>query len=84
MIPCPECNSVEVYAYERFIGANSSDGPSLLPKLGSNWLLPALFLPVVCKNCGLARFYASEEAREKLDSGHWNLLESSFWPDNSI
>lgn len=89
MVPCPECSSYEVYCYERNIAANSNTikggGPNLLPGLGSNWLFNAQFLPVVCKNCGLVRFYASEEAREKLESsGHWELIDQASWPDESV
>lgn len=72
MKPCPECHSERVYRYRKEIDAGGGYGPELLPKLQSNWFSSAKFLPVVCGDCGLVRFYASEESRSKLESSkHW-------------
>ena len=75
MKPCPECNSEKVYRYKKHIAAIGGDGPDLLPKLGSGLFSSAKFLPVVCAECGYVRYYASEEARNKLEaSEHWSQI----------
>ncbi|MCB0032915.1 MAG: hypothetical protein KDE51_02755 [Anaerolineales bacterium] len=72
MKPCPECNSNKVYRYKKYIDATGGYGPELLPKLNTSWYASPQILPVVCKDCGLVRFYASKESRELLeDSKHW-------------
>jgi predicted nucleic-acid-binding Zn-ribbon protein len=74
MKACPECGSNKVYRYKENVDAGGGYGPNLLPKLNPSWLSFPKFLPVLCKDCGLVRFYASEETREKLgSSNHWEL-----------
>jgi predicted nucleic-acid-binding Zn-ribbon protein len=74
MKACPECGSNKVYRYKKEIDAGGGYGPDLLPKLNPRFLGFAKFLPVVCKECGLIRYYLSEESREKLGSSeHWEL-----------
>jgi len=40
--------------------------PDYLAGLGKHWFQPAEFVVVVCRDCGLTRFYAEPEARKKL------------------
>lgn len=75
MIPCPECGSKRIYRYKKHVDAGGAYGPDLLPKLASGMFSLAKLLPVVCMDCGLTRFYASKEARYKLEeSTHWEAV----------
>lgn len=75
MRPCPECYSNKIYRYKKDVDASGGYGPDLLPKLNTSWLSAAKFLPVICADCGLVRFYASDESRQILKSSeHWDLL----------
>ena len=75
MKPCPECNSNKVYRFKKDVDANGGYGPELLPNLNSSWLSTAKFLPVVCGDCGLVSFYASEKSRDILASSeHWQQI----------
>ena len=70
-VPCPHCGSKEVYKSDDEISAGGNYAPDFLPGLG-RWYASATFTLVVCRNCGLTRFFASEEARTKLPkSGKW-------------
>lgn len=72
MKPCPECNSNKVFRYKKAIDSQGGYGPDLLPKLAPGLFSTAKFLPVVCGECGYVRFYASQQALEKLKtSSHW-------------
>lgn len=71
--PCPNCGGRTLYE-----GPPTSSGgghaPNYLPGLGS-FLRAAKFTLVVCRDCGLARFFAAREARQKLkESGKWKSL----------
>ena len=71
--PCPSCNSKTLYR-----GPETSSGgghaPNYLPGLGG-FLSSAKFVLVVCRDCGLTRFYAQPEARAKLsDSKKWKAV----------
>ena len=61
--PCPECGQKNLFATT----ANSGGGygPILLPGLGSLFSM-AKFDIVACADCGLTRFFAATEARDKL------------------
>ena len=73
--PCPECGSKELYRSDP-IGASGGYGPNLLPGLGK-WYSSASFALVVCPACGLTRFFAAPEAREKLPtSDHWTPVHA--------
>ena len=73
MKPCPECNSENVYKYSKPISAMGGYGPDLLPDLKSSFFSSAEFLPVLCSDCGLVRFFASKDARERVkESARWN------------
>jgi predicted nucleic-acid-binding Zn-ribbon protein len=71
--PCPECGSKTLYQ-----GPQTSSGgghaPNYLPGLGG-FFSSAKFVLVVCRDCGLTRFYAQPEARAKLsDSKKWKAV----------
>ena len=70
---CPNCGGKTLYSGP----ATSSAGghaPNYLPGLGT-FLRAARFTLVVCRDCGLTRFFAAPEARAKLkESGKWKSL----------
>jgi len=68
--PCPNCGGRTLY---RGPETNSGGGhaPHFLPGLGGVFRV-AKFTLVVCRDCGLTRFFAAPEARAK-------LKESSKW-----
>ncbi len=68
--PCPECSGHSLYQTATSSGGHH--GPYLLPGLGG-FLSFARWNVVVCADCGLTRFYASDEARSKLaGSKRWS------------
>ena len=71
--PCPECGGRTLFRGP----ATSSGGghaPNYLPGLGQ-FLFSARFVLVVCRDCGLTRFFAQPEARAKLkESGKWTSV----------
>ena len=71
--PCPNCGGRTLYQGP----ATSSGGghaPNYLPGLG-HFPFSARFVLVVCRDCGLTRFFAQPEARAKLkDSGRWKAV----------
>ena len=70
--PCPECGQKNLYVTTT--SSSGSEGPRLLPQLGGFWH-SAKFEVVVCADCGLTRFFASEEARGKLpNASNWRRL----------
>lgn len=71
---CPNCESRDQYQSVKEVGAGGGHAPNYLPDLG-RWYKAARFTVVVCKACGLTRFFASEEARSKLsDSDTWTRV----------
>ncbi len=69
-VPCPQCGNNEIYKSKDPVSAGGHS-PDLLPGLGK-WYAAAKFTLVVCRNCGLIRHFASEEARTKLpESNRW-------------
>jgi len=69
---CPECGGQELFSTTT--GSGGGYGPILLPGLGS-FLRLAKFRVVVCAACGLARFYADEQARARLPQAKvWRAL----------
>jgi predicted nucleic-acid-binding Zn-ribbon protein len=62
--PCPNCQSNDQYRSKE-VGAGGGHAPNYLPGLGK-WYTAAKFTVVVCRSCGLTRFFASEEARANL------------------
>ena len=71
--PCPNCDGRTLYRGPETSSAGSR-GPHFLPGLGG-FLRVAKFTLVVCRECGLTRFFASPEARAKLkDSSKWKAI----------
>ncbi len=67
MKPCSECKSDRVYQYKKHMEFGGFGG-ELLPGLAPGTFSLATFLPVVCFDCGYIRFFASKEARDKLEA----------------
>jgi predicted nucleic-acid-binding Zn-ribbon protein len=71
--PCPNCGGRTLFQGP----ATSSGGghaPNYLPGLG-RFLVSAKFVLVICRDCGLTRFFAQPEARQKLrESGKWKAV----------
>ena len=71
--PCPGCGGRTLYQ-SKDVDSGGSGGPDFLPGLGK-FILSAKFVLVVCRDCGLTRFYAQPEARAKLrDSKKWKAV----------
>ena len=71
--PCPNCGSRSIYKSEE-VSAGGGHAPNYLPGLGSFWL-SGRFNLVLCRDCGLTRFFASPQARAKLsESNKWKQL----------
>jgi predicted nucleic-acid-binding Zn-ribbon protein len=70
---CPNCKGRELYKAKRLIGSGGGGhAPNYLPGLGSSFLFAAKLEVVVCQDCGLTRFFAAPEARQKLStSAKW-------------
>ncbi len=70
--PCPECGQKNLFVTTTNSGGGY--GPMLLPKL-SGFFTTAKFEVVVCADCGLTRFFASTEARNRLaTTSNWRHL----------
>ena len=75
-VPCRHCGSNEIYKSKLEVSAGGGHAPNLLPGLGK-WYAAAKFRLVVCRDCGLTQFFASEEARAKLpESERWELASA--------
>ncbi len=74
--PCPNCGGRTLYEGPE-VSSGGGHAPNYLPGLG-RFIAAAKFRLVVCRDCGLARFFASAEAREKLkDSNKWQSITPS-------
>jgi hypothetical protein len=62
--PCPECGQKNLFVTTTKSGGGY--GPMLLPGLGGFFADLPTFEVVVCADCGLTRFFASDKARSKL------------------
>lgn len=70
---CPHCSGRNLYEGPA-VSAGGGHAPNYLPGLGS-WWRAETFQLVICRDCGLTRFFASKEAREKLpDSAKWKRV----------
>ena len=69
--PCPNCGQRNLYKTKSVVSAGGGHAPNFLPGLGG-FLRTARFTIVLCRACGLTRFFAEPEALEK-------LTESSKW-----
>jgi len=71
--PCPNCGGNSLFKSKE-ISAGGGHAPNYLPGLGSVFTAEK-FHVVVCKTCGLARFFARQEALEKLtDAAAWTRI----------
>ena len=70
---CPNCGGSSQYRGPE-TSAGGGHAPNYLRGLGKFWRA-ARFTLVVCRDCGLTRFFADDEARAKLkESGHWKSV----------
>ena len=75
MKTCPDCNSANLYQYCKPVWAAGGYGPNLLPGLGSVFMGRAKFVPVMCADCGLTRYFATGEARAQVrKSASWQKM----------
>jgi predicted nucleic-acid-binding Zn-ribbon protein len=73
--PCPNCQSHDQYRSKE-VGAGGGHAPNYLPGLG-RWYAAAKLTVVVCRSCGLTRFFASQEALDRLsdvDEAVWTRI----------
>lgn len=71
--PCPNCGGKNLYKSSKEISAGGGHAPDYLSGLG-RWRAEKLNV-VVCKDCGLMRFFARESATAKLeDSSKWTRV----------
>jgi len=69
--PCPNCGGANLYRSRKPVSAGGGYAPNYLPGLGS-LLLSGRFSMIVCRDCGLTRFFARRDARDRLaDSSKW-------------
>ncbi len=71
---CPECDSTDLLV-QNGIDTRGGYGPDLLPG-ASGVFASGKMRVVVCKNCGLIRYFASKEALSKIAAkdGRWDRL----------
>jgi predicted nucleic-acid-binding Zn-ribbon protein len=73
LVPCPNCGGRTLYRGPA-TSAGGGHAPNYLPGLG-RFLSSAKFVLVVCRDCGLTRFFAQPEARARLkDTGKWKAV----------
>jgi predicted nucleic-acid-binding Zn-ribbon protein len=71
--PCPNCGGANLYR-SREVSSGGGHAPNYLPGLGS-LLRAGRFELVLCKDCGLTRFFARQEARAKVsESAKWRRV----------
>ena len=74
MAPCPNCRGQHAVPRARPISSGGGHAPNYLPGLG-RFVISARFVLVVCRDCGLTRFFAQPEARAKLkESRKWKAV----------
>ena len=70
---CPNCSGRNLFEGPD-VYAGGGHAPNYLPGLGS-WWKPESFRLVICRDCGLTRFFASKGARDQLaDSKKWKRV----------
>lgn len=71
--PCPNCSGVNLYRTLKPVGA-SGGHTNDLPGLGT-LLVTGRFQMIVCRDCGLTRFFAQRAATDRLaDSARWERV----------
>lgn len=74
--PCPNCRGKSLYKSNQ-VSAGGGHAPNYLPTLGKGWG-SAKFEVVLCRDCGLTRFFASQEAAQKVSgSKKWTRVVPS-------
>jgi predicted nucleic-acid-binding Zn-ribbon protein len=69
---CPECGGRNLY--ETNVSAGGGYSPNYLPGLGGLWG-SAKFRVILCRDCGLTRWFAPEDARRKVgESKKWTRV----------
>lgn len=77
LTPCPNCQGRTLYAGRETSSWTGQHGPDFLNGLGS-FLKAARLTVVVCRDCGLMRFFASPKATAKLkESSKWRAVTPS-------
>ena len=70
---CPECGGANLFSQDG-ISVRGGYGPDLLPGAGSLFV-SAKVKAVVCVDCGLVRYFASQNDLRKIaDSDKWRRL----------
>jgi predicted nucleic-acid-binding Zn-ribbon protein len=72
---CPDCGGSDLYRSVATTSAKGLFGPDLLPNL--EW---GQLRVVVCKDCGLTRFFASNMDRQALSTGAWERIVEGAGP----
>ena len=71
--PCPNCGGTDLFRGQP-ISAGGGHAPNYLRGLGP-WYKAEKFTLVMCRDCGLTRFFASAEARGRLSqSDKWTRV----------
>lgn len=71
--PCPNCGSAKLYR-SKAVSAGGGHSPNYLPGLGGFFSSEKFHL-VMCKDCGLTRFFARRQAADRVaDSGKWERV----------
>lgn len=72
--PCPNCGGSNLYR-SKPVSAGGGHAPNYLPGLGGFFRAESFRL-VMCRDCGLTRFFASPEAAKKLaDAKGWERVQ---------
>lgn len=70
---CPECERSNLYM-SKDVSSGGGYAPNYLPGLNT-FFSSAKFTVIVCKDCGLTRFFASKKALDNLSgSKEWSKL----------
>ncbi len=70
---CPNCGSRALFRSKE-VSAGGRHAPNYLPGLGGLFIAEKFNL-VLCRDCGLTRFFARREATEKVaDSNKWERV----------
>jgi predicted nucleic-acid-binding Zn-ribbon protein len=72
--PCPNCGGRNLYKTRKPVSAGGGHAPNYLPGLGRLFVIEK-FHVVLCRDCGLARWFARSEALQKLsESEKWERV----------
>ena len=74
---CPNCKSKTLYRSEE-MSSGGGHAPNYLPGLGKGFR-SARFEIILCRDCGMTRFFATVESRRKVsDSKKWRRVVPSY------